>query len=271
MPGMSTTFRVRIVADVAGPIMDWRQRFVSTVGEAKYRRAAGWAVDEVAKHAVLGIRQQFHKHLKSNTPWTESVIKYKRSSAAGLNAIEAGTNDAGLFSAVYVMPKQSTYLKYLFGVQDNTRLPGDVGLAQDYILIPWWDNIRLTQGVQPTRYGGVPTGLVARLAREAAGNKAKARSSTASRRGVYKGTITLHGQQRLAYIARPPRVFVDTCETQQNFSNRRGGRVVKVGQRKGIDYPRIPDPRRPQGDLQGHPGEALGESMSGRAPAPLNS
>lgn len=270
MLSMSTTFRVRIAADVAGPILDWRQRFVSTIGEAKYRRGAGWAVDEVAKHAVLGVRQQFHKHLKSNTPWTQSAIKYKRSSAAGLNAIEAGDNAAGLFSAVYVMPKQSTYLKYLFGVQDNTRLNGDVGLAQDQILIPWWQNITLTQGVSPTAYGGVPRGFMARLSREVAGNKAKGRASTSSRWGVYKGMITLHGQSRLAYIARPPRVPVEG-ETQQIFSNRRGGRVIKVGQRKDIDHPRIPVPRRPQGDLQAHPGEALGGGMSGRAPAPLNS
>ncbi len=237
---MSTTFRVRIAADVAGPIAAWRDRFVSTVGEAKYRRAAGWAVDEVAKHAVVGIRAQFHKHLKRNTPWTQSAIKYKRSSAAGLNAIEAGTNVDGLFSAVYVMPRQSTYLKYLFGVQDNTRLPGDVGLAQDKILIPFWQNITLTQGVQPTQYGGVPRGFLARLSREAAGTKAKARASTASRWGVYKGTINLHGQPRLAYIARPPRVAVDTGETAQIFSNRRGGRVVNVGRRmRDIDHPRI--------------------------------
>jgi hypothetical protein len=65
---MSTTNRVGIATDVAGQIKEWRLRFVSTVGEAKYRRAAGWAVDEVAKHAVLGIRKQFHKHLKINTP-----------------------------------------------------------------------------------------------------------------------------------------------------------------------------------------------------------
>jgi hypothetical protein len=73
------------------------------------------------------------------------------------------------------MPKQSTYLKFLFGVQDNTRLPGDVGLAQDKILIPFWQNITLAQGVQPIQYGGVPRGFLARLSREVAGTKAKAR------------------------------------------------------------------------------------------------
>jgi hypothetical protein len=33
-----------------------------------YRRAAGWAVDETAKAAVLGIRAGFHKTLKRQTP-----------------------------------------------------------------------------------------------------------------------------------------------------------------------------------------------------------
>lgn len=85
---MSQRFRVQIAADVAPAIEAWRDRFVSSVGIAKYRRAAGWAVDEVAKHAVLGNRKESHKHLKSNTPWTESAIKYKRSSPGGLDATQ---------------------------------------------------------------------------------------------------------------------------------------------------------------------------------------
>ncbi|GJD87258.1 hypothetical protein BHAOGJBA_0758 [Methylobacterium hispanicum] len=232
---MTFKFRVEIAADVAPSIEAWRDRFVSTVGIAKYRRAAGWAVDEVAKHAVLGIREQFHKHLKSNTPWTQSAIKYQRSTAGGLNAIEQGKAD-GLFSAVYVMPKQSTYLKYLFGLQDNTRLPGDVGLAQRHLLIPWWDNIKLTQGVQPTRFGGVPTGFLARLAREAQGTKAPKRSGTSSRWGVYFGEITLHGQKRLAYVARPPRV----ATSESMYIPGRDGGMRLVGRRmRDIDHPRV--------------------------------
>ncbi|WP_279356733.1 hypothetical protein [Methylobacterium indicum] len=62
---MSAKFRVSIATDVMPAIEAWRDWFVSSVGEAKYRRAAGWAVDEVAKHAVLGIRNEFHKYLKS--------------------------------------------------------------------------------------------------------------------------------------------------------------------------------------------------------------
>lgn len=235
---MAFPFKVRIASDVGPLIEEWRDRFVSTVGIAKYRRAAGWAMDETAKAAVVNIRQQFHKTLKRNTPWTQSAIKYTRSGVVGLNQIERNQAGDGVWASVEVMPKQSVYLKYLFGVQDNTRLPGDVGLAQDHILIPWWDNITLSQGVRPTAYGGVPTGFLARLSREAAGTKAKARASTSSRWGIYKGTIKLHGQPRLAYIARPPRV--PTGEEQQIFSNRRGGRVVTVGRKmKDIDHPRI--------------------------------
>jgi hypothetical protein len=235
---MSYSFNVKIAADVAGPIEAWRDRFVSSVGEAKYRRAAGWTVDEVAKTAVVGIREKFHKTLKRNTPWTQSAIRYNRSSKAGLNAIEQGKVD-GIFASVEVMPKQSTYLKYLFGVGDNTRLPGDVGLAQSHILIPWWSNITLTQGVTPTQYGGVPTGFLARLARELQGTKAPKRSGTQSRWGVYKGTITIHGQQRLAYIARPPRV---ASETQSMWiqSERQGGGMVRVGRRMvNTDHPHV--------------------------------
>ncbi|SFE90851.1 hypothetical protein [Methylobacterium sp. yr596] len=232
---MSTRFRVEISADVMPQIEAWRDRFVSSVGIAKYRRAAGWAVDEVAKHAVVNVRKEFHKHLKSQTPWTESAIKYQRSSPGGLNAIEQGKAD-GLFSAVYVMPKQSVYLKYLFGLQDNTRLPGDVGLAQRHILIPWWQNITLTQGVQPTRCGGVPTGFLARLAREAQGTKAPKRSGTASRWGVYFGEITLHGQKRLAYVARPPRV----ATSESMYVPGRDGGMRRIGRRmRDIDHPRV--------------------------------
>ncbi|WP_200927260.1 hypothetical protein [Methylobacterium sp. Leaf88] len=182
---MAYPFKVRMASDVGPLIEDWRDRFVSTVGIAKYRRAAGWAMDETAKAAVVGIRKQFHKTLKRNTPWTQSAIKYTRSGFVGLNQIERNDAGDGVWASVELMPKQSTYLKYLFGVGDNTRLPGDVGLAQDRILIPWWDNIKLTQGVTPTQYGGVPTGFLARLAREVQGTKAPKRSGTQSRWSIY--------------------------------------------------------------------------------------
>ncbi|MEE7478821.1 MULTISPECIES: hypothetical protein [Methylobacterium] len=85
---MSATFRVQLATDVAPNIEAWRDRFVLTVGIAKYWRAAGWALDETAKHAVVEIRKQFDKHLRRNSQWTQSAVKYTRSGVVGLNQIE---------------------------------------------------------------------------------------------------------------------------------------------------------------------------------------
>lgn len=52
---------------------------------------------------------------------------------------------------------------------------------------------------------------------------------------MYFGPITLHGQKRLAYVARPPRVA--TSESMY-VTNSRG--LTRVGRRmKDIDHPRI--------------------------------
>ncbi len=246
---------VDLAVDLASEIERWRDEFVRTVGMtdynrgmAKYRRAAGWAVDEVAKTAVQGIRLRFHNKLKRRSPWTESAVAYKRLSKSELSALERGERNAeDVFAQVYVKPKQSAYLKYLFGLEDNVRLPGDVGMAQRKILIPWWDNITKTQGVRPTKDGGVPRAFLSRLVRETSADRAPKKSGTQSRWGVYYGKITIHGQQHEAFIARPPRVPV----TEQDVLHRghsaldqviqtRGGDLRRIGRKlKDVDHPRI--------------------------------
>lgn len=145
---------VDMAVDLGEAIDRWRGAFVSSVGWGKYARAAGWAVDETAKAAVTGIRAGFDKHLKRQAPWTKSAVVYKRLSKSDLRGLERGERQVtDVFAQVYVKPKQSIYLKYLFGLQPNVRLQGDVGLAQRSILIPWWDNITATQGVRPTATG----------------------------------------------------------------------------------------------------------------------
>ncbi|MBE7201611.1 MAG: hypothetical protein INR70_27935 [Parafilimonas terrae] len=229
-------------------MLAWRDKFANSVGMAKYRRAAGFAVDEVAKAAVLNIRRQFSTHLKRQTPWTKSAVVYKRLSKADLNGLERGERHAeDVYAQVYVKPNQSVYLKYLFGLGDNTRLPGDVGLARDHILIPWWQNITETQGVVPTANGGVPTGFVARLFREAQGDRSPKKSGTQSRWGVYYGAIKIHGQPRLAYVARPPRVPVTSRDIMEGRAQAldativtRDGTVRRVGRKlRDIDHPRV--------------------------------
>jgi hypothetical protein len=172
--GMATEHDVLQFKDLAAQIEAWKDRFVSDVGIAKNRRAAAWAMDETAKHAAIGIRSQFDKRLKSEVPQTKQAVAYRRSGKASLNAIEAGERE--IFSSVYVMPKQSAYFKYLFGIGDNIRLPGDLGLAQEHILMLFWKNITETRGVTPTRYGGIPSGFFACLRREAETGKRGATS-----------------------------------------------------------------------------------------------
>lgn len=87
----------------------WRDRYCSTVGLAKSRRAAGWAVDETATQAVANIRWRFHSTLKRRSSWTQSAVAYKRLSKADLSALERGErSEADVFAQVYVKPKQST-------------------------------------------------------------------------------------------------------------------------------------------------------------------
>ncbi|GAN46004.1 hypothetical protein ABID82_001696 [Methylobacterium sp. PvP062] len=246
---------VDLALDLGEAIDRWRDEFVRTVGMtdpnrgmAKYRRAAGWAVDEVARQAVLNIRYRFHSTMKRRSPWTESAVAYKRLSKAELNALERGERSPeDVYAHFFVKAKQSVYLKYLFGMEPNIRLPGDVGLARNRILIPWWDNITKTQGVRPTKDGGVPRAFLSRLAREVSADRSPKRSGTQGRWGVYYGAIKIHGQAHEGYIARPPRVPV----TEQDVLHRghsaldqviqtRGGDLRRIGRKlKDVDHPRV--------------------------------
>lgn len=246
---------VDLAVDLAESIERWRDQFIAAVGMtdhsrgmAKYRRAAGWAVDEVAKQAVQNVRYRFHKTLKRRSPWTESAVAYKRLSKSELNALERGErNTEDVYAQVYVKPKQSAYLKYLFGIGENLRVPGDVGMAQNRILIPWWDNIRLTQGVQPTKDGGVPRAFLSRLAREVSADRSPKKSGTQSLWGVYYGKIKIHGQELEGYIARPPRVPVTNDDVLHRGHSAldtviqtRGGDLKRIGRKmRDIDHPRV--------------------------------
>ena len=107
---------VDLAVDIASEIERRRDQFVATVGMgdqargmAKYRRAAGWAVDEVAQQSVINIRYRFHAKLRRRSPWTESAVAYKRLSKSDLSALERGErNVEDIYAQVYVKPKQST-------------------------------------------------------------------------------------------------------------------------------------------------------------------
>ncbi|MGN8091624.1 hypothetical protein [Methylobacterium sp. 22177] len=218
---------VDLAVDLGEAIDRWRDEFVRTVGMTDPNRGMARSAGRLAGRSTRSPR---------------------RLSKAELNALERGERNAeDVYAQVFVKAKQSAYLKYLFGTEPNIRLPGDVGLAQNRILIPWWDKITRTQGVRPTKDGGVPRAFLSRLAREVSADRAPKKSGTQGRWGVYYGAITIHGQAHEGYIARSPRVPV----TDQDVLHRghsaldqviqtRGGDLKRIGRRlKDVDHPRV--------------------------------
>ncbi|MFC6048023.1 hypothetical protein ACFPYM_09270, partial [Methylobacterium hispanicum] len=104
----------------------------------------------------------------------------------------------------FALDDQSVVLKFLMGDGPRTRLPGDVGLARERILVPNWRALEATQGIKPNKHGNLPGGVAARLKREAAGTVARRR--VRGRWGVYESELPVGGSHIMGYIARPPRV-----------------------------------------------------------------
>lgn len=142
--------------------------------------------------------------------------QYRRSLAKG--------RSAGIVEAeAYVRDDQSAVLKYAMGDARNTRLPGDVGLAQDRILLPRWKNLLPTQGIRPNASHDLPGLTVACILRNAAGQYAK--RSVPGRWGVYKREIRIGGSRLMGYVARPPRKRVKATDAgieRTRFVDRRG-------------------------------------------------
>lgn len=103
-------------------------------------------IDRPAPFTLRGIRNQFTS-LKTDT--LNGVLRDQVS------------------SSVYIADQQSTYMKYLFGQQDNIRKPGDVGPADTKIFLPIWANLARYEGVNPLYGGGIPRNTLKSMARRA--------------------------------------------------------------------------------------------------------
>lgn len=155
--------------------------------------------------------------------------QYRRSLGKGRTVYDEVEAEA------YVLDDQSAVLKYAMGQGRNTRLPGDVGLAQDRVLVPHWRNLALTQGIRPNASHDLPGATMARLVRNSQGQYAK--RSVPGRWGVYRGEVRVGGSRLMGYIARPPRVrapVTDAGTERTTFVNGRGkaktvSRVVNLG------------------------------------------
>lgn len=148
---MASPFDISVVTDLSDVLGSWEEQYVSDVGFKKYVRAISWAMDETAKSVAVRMREVLPQVLDNPTPWTRRAFQYTRSLGKGRQPGSDGPS-----SSVFVMDDQSVVLKFLMGQGTNTRLPGDVGLARDHILLPMWKNLTDTQGIKPNRYGNLP-------------------------------------------------------------------------------------------------------------------
>ncbi|ACB80045.1 hypothetical protein C0214_11010 [Methylobacterium sp. DM1] len=216
------------IQDLTDACRAWEEQYVSEASYAQFRRACAWVVDESVKNVSGDMRGATQDTFQDPTPWMVQGWQYRRSLAKN--------RDVGIVEAeAYLLPEQSTVMKYAMGDRRNVRLPGDVGLAQDRILLPHWRNLALTQGIRPNASHDLPGATMARLVRNSQGVYAK--RSVPGRWGVYKGEVQVGGSRLMGYIARPPRVRAPVTDagTQQSvFSDRRGKmksptRMVNLG------------------------------------------
>lgn len=216
------------IQDLTDACRAWEEQYVSEASYAQFRRACAWVVDESVKNVTRDMREATGEVFRDPTPWMVQGWQYRRSLAKG--------RDVGIVEAeAYVRDEQSTVLKYAMGDRRSVRLPGDVGLAQDRILLPHWKNLAMTQGIRPNRSHDLPGATMARLIRNSQGVYAK--RSVPGRWGVYKGEVKVGGSRLMGYIARPPRERVKATDAgleRSIFVNGRGKvktptRMVNLG------------------------------------------
>ncbi|KQU17531.1 hypothetical protein ASG63_08450 [Methylobacterium sp. Leaf94] len=181
-----------VLSDICDQVAAYERAFLSEASLDRYRRACAWTTSEVAKEARNRANEAVEDAFDNPTPWMRRAFAYKRALTKKGDIIQAD---------VSVLPSQSIVLKYAMGSGPQIRRPGDAGLAKDRILVPYWRNLRDTQGISYNAYGNLPGGVAARLAREAAGTTSKRRVS--GRWGVYKGELDVGGSRVAGYIARP--------------------------------------------------------------------
>ncbi|WP_167350078.1 hypothetical protein [Methylobacterium platani] len=193
---MARSLDMAVLSDLGAQLAAWEDAYVSAVGFERYWRASAWTASEAAKTVAVRMRAATMEVIDRPTPWIGRAWQYT-------SALSRGTRPSDTVSAdAFALDDQSVVMKYLRGDGPQVRLPGDVGLSRDRILVPNWRNLETTQRIKPNRHGNLPGGVAARLKREAAGTAARRRIR--GRWGVYEGKIAVGGSRVMGYIARPP-------------------------------------------------------------------
>lgn len=128
------------------------------IGSKRAPRAVQYALNGVAKSAQSKTKGMLQSELDNPTAWTlrAYVAKYGKLSEAQGKALDE------LSSELTVREQQSAPFKYMYGDGANRRRPGDVGPAQEDILLAIWPNVK-RMGIRPTAKGNMPRTAIKKL------------------------------------------------------------------------------------------------------------
>lgn len=132
---MAQPFDVSVLSDLGAQLAAWEDAYVSAVGFEKYRRASAWAASEAAKTVATRMRSATMEVIDRPTPRIGRAWQYTRALSQGGDAVSA---------EAFALDDQSVVLKFLMGDGPRMRLPGDVGLERERILVQNWLNLDLS-------------------------------------------------------------------------------------------------------------------------------
>lgn len=127
------------------------------IGSREYARGVQYALDETAKEA----KARFLKRIPAALSHGPRAGKPNKLTLDPVYYARGRDYDhvTEISSSIVVKPLQSKWMKYLLGNEQNPRLPGDIGLAADRILIPEAKALLDTLGIRSPGYGKSTGGL----------------------------------------------------------------------------------------------------------------
>ncbi|MGW9821928.1 hypothetical protein ACUXK4_004517 [Methylorubrum extorquens] len=145
MTGLAVDIRVREAVEAV-------QGAFEEFGERAFARAVQYSLNRVVIEGVNRFRDRMPIELRHATPFTLKAVRYELDKSR----LSAVSNLDDIASAAFVLPLQSTWLKYALG--EERRPGGDVGIEayfpnEHQIYLPNEDGLQASFGVRPNAAG----------------------------------------------------------------------------------------------------------------------
>lgn len=131
--------------------LDDFERQMLDLGSKRIPRAVQFALNGVAMEATKKSRPMLARELNNPTPWAIRAFYAKRGKLS-----EAPSDLSEISSEMAVKDQQSVPFKYILSDGEERRTPGDVGPAEEHILLPWWPGLFRYMGIRKTSRGDLP-------------------------------------------------------------------------------------------------------------------